>query len=194
MCAARCKSLVSLTVTLASLVLLSGCGEIRHSKPNFIYMPDMVYGPGLKAGDKGVRLPVAGTVSREGNPYPLAVNEIELAGSLKNPLPRTKATLARGKVMFNTYCIVCHGAEGLGNGSVVPKYPMPPSLQSEKIRGYPDGKIYHVITRGQNLMWSYANQVAPSDRWAIIHYIRAMQRAKNPTPDDLKAYETARGK
>jgi mono/diheme cytochrome c family protein len=150
-------------------------------------MPDMMYSPALKAQQPGQRPPVEGTIPRGYELYPFEAHEIDRAGALKNPLQRTKAVLERGQLMFNTYCMVCHGAYGEGDGSVVPKYPRPPSLQSEKILGYPDGKIFHVITRGQNLMPSYASQIARADRWAIIHYIRAIQKAKNPTAADLKA-------
>ena len=95
--------------------------------------------------------------------------------------------LLRGKHLFNTYCIVCHGPMGEGDGFIIPKFPRPPSLQSDKVRGWPDGRFYHVMTAGQNLMPSYASQIAREDRWAIAHYIRVLHRAKNPTAEDLKA-------
>ena len=87
--------------------------------------------------------------------------------------------------------MVCHGSEGLGDGSIVPKYPRPPSLQSEKILNYKDGQIFHVITVGQNLMPSYASQIDAVDRWAVINYVRVLQKAQNPTPQDVKAADEA---
>ena len=171
-----------------SLLVLGACG--KHERPNFQYMPDMHYSPAIQAQQGIQRLPVNGTVPRgyEVYPYidlgPVAAGKVHL-----NPIPRTKEVLKRGQQLFNTFCIVCHGAYGEGDGPVVPKYPRPPSLQSDKIRGYADGSIYNVITKGQNLMSSYATQVAPNDRWAIIHYIRALQKAKNPTAEDMKAAE-----
>lgn len=163
----------------------SGC-TVQHSKPNTIYMPDMVYSPAFKAQEEGFQKPpVKGTIPRGYQPYAYA--SIELAGKeLKNPLHRSEQVLARGKDRYNTYCIVCHGEYGEGDGSVVPKYPRPPSLQSDKIRNYQDGQVYHVITMGQNSMPSYASQIESADRWAIIHYLRALQRAKKPLPGDLK--------
>jgi mono/diheme cytochrome c family protein len=165
---------------------LSAC---RHEEPNFIYMPDMVYSPAFKAQKQGSMMPpVEGTVPRGFVKYAYAKADNETAGrELVNPFPRSQTVLARGQNMYNTYCIVCHGPAGEGDGSVVPKFPRPPSLQSDKVRNWKDGNIYHVITMGQNLMPSYASQVAPADRWAIIHYIRALQRSKHPTPEDLKA-------
>lgn len=172
---------------------LSACG--KHSSPNFIYMPDMVYSPAIKAQEEGAnRLPVKGTVSRDFTNYGFKKDDTEenlkRAGiENRNPLKPTREVFVRGQKMYNTYCIVCHGTYGEGDGTVVPKYPRPPSLQSEKIIGWPDGRIYHNITVGQNIMNGYGSQIVPEDRWAIVHYIRALQRAKHPSESDLKYAE-----
>ena len=180
-----CSSLF-LSIVVGMGVSLTGC---RHEKPNTIYMPDMVYSPALKAQEEGAdRLPVAGTVPRDFNPY-AHKNNPNAAAQLKNPLPRTEAVIKRGQYVFNIYCSVCHGKQGLGDGSIVPKFPRPPSLQSDKVRQWPDGSIFHVITMGQNLMPSYASQVREADRWALIHYIRVLQRSQNPSAEDLKILE-----
>lgn len=176
---------------IATAILITSC---RHEKPNIIFMPDMVYSPAYKAQkaqtEAGMRLPVAGTVSREQESFPY--NDVLAAGAgMKNPLKRTKENLMRGKQVFNTYCIVCHGASGEGDGTIVPKFPRPPTLHSDKIKNYADGSIFYVMTKGQNLMPSYAAQIVSQDRWAVVHYIRALQRSKKPTPEDLKAYEEA---
>jgi mono/diheme cytochrome c family protein len=171
----------------AVALVLTGC---THSEPNFIYMPDMVYSPALKFQKEGMMKPVAGTVPRGYGAYPYAKDQGDAAGrDLKNPFRATHEVLARGQQMYNTYCIVCHGPNGEGDGTIIPKFPRPPSLQSDKVRGWPDGRIYHVITSGQNLMPSYAAQITRGDRWSIIHYIRALQRSKHPTAEDLKAAE-----
>ena len=133
--------------------------------------------------------PVKGTVPRDYVAYPFQKNLVTDAPVMANanPLRPTEDVLARGKVMFTTYCAVCHGPNGEGDGSIIPKFPRPPSLQSDKIRNYKDGQIFHVITMGQNLMPTYALQVQVPDRWAIIHYIRAIQKAKHPSVEDVKA-------
>lgn len=176
-------------LAVAGLVMgLSGC---LHEKPNVVYMPDMMYSPAFKAQEEGSMKPLPkGTVPRGFVAYQYADMDAVQAGRANiNPIPRTKANLLRGQQLFNTYCIVCHGPYGEGDGYVVPKFPRPPSLQSDKIRGYADGSIYHVITMGQNLMSSYASQIAQEDRWKVVHYIRALHKARNPSPDDLKAFE-----
>ncbi|MDR3608072.1 MAG: cytochrome c [Oligoflexia bacterium] len=171
---------------IVAMAAASGC--TKHSKPNYIYMPDMYYSPAVKAQKALMRLPVEGTVPRGYTPYHFTSPE-EAGKALIDPLPPTHAVLMRGQMMFNTYCQVCHGPAGLGDGNVVPKIPRPPSLQSDKIRNWPDGSIFHIITRGQNVMPSYASQIMPEDRWAIIRYIRVLQRSQHPTPEDLNALE-----
>jgi mono/diheme cytochrome c family protein len=176
-------------------VALGGCA--RQKRQTAIeYMPNMAYGPAVHAqnedlftpGISAMRSPVEGTVPRDFTPYRYAAADSLIAQrELINPLPRTADVLGRGQRVFMTYCVVCHGPKGDGQGYIVPKFPMPPSLLSVKVSNWPDGRIYHVITRGQNLMPSYASQILPEDRWAVIHYVRALERAGNPTPQDLAA-------
>jgi mono/diheme cytochrome c family protein len=182
-----------LLLMIATLFLLTAC---EKSTPSWEFMPDMYWSTHFKAQKEdpnskdgaAARVPPEGTVPRGYEPYHYAVNEGDKAGAaLKNPLMRTKSVLDRGQKVFNTYCIVCHGPKGDGQGFVVPPYPRPPSLLSDKVMKWPDGNIFHVITRGQNLMPSYATQVPPEDRWAVIHYVRALQRAANPTLEDMAA-------
>tara|TARA_Y100000590_G_scaffold385501_1_gene457639 strand:+ start:292 stop:861 length:570 start_codon:yes stop_codon:yes gene_type:complete len=180
--------------SLLVAVMLGGLTSCRHDKPNMTYMPDMHYSPAVKAQEQTrwnskTRVPVEGTIPRGYHPYRYSGQPEKAGQMLKNPLRRTKTVLNHGRDLFNTYCIVCHGKFGEGDGYIIPKYPRPPSLQSDKIRNYPDGRIYHIITEGQNLMPSYASQILQEDRWAIIHYIRVLQRAKKPTASDLKKLE-----
>ncbi len=173
--------------------ILAAVSSCRHEEPNFIYMPDMVYSPAIKAQSLGsMRPPVKGTIPRDFEPYHYADNP-DLAGKeLRNPLKPTHEVLERGQAVYNTYCIACHGPQGDGDGPVAPKLGQrPPPLYSDKVTGWPDGRIYHVIMMGQNIMPSYASQIAAGDRWAIIHYLRVIQKSKHPTPDDLKAAEAA---
>ena len=134
----------------------------------------------------GMNTPAPETVSDTHRPYRYAQNP-ELAKQLKNPVAITAETLRYGKLMYETNCIVCHGPKGYGNGYVVgnEKYPMPPSLTSQRVRNWEDGELYHVITNGQGRMWSYKNNLYPEERWAVINYVRALQRADFPEPQDI---------
>lgn len=182
------KNIVTALFLAAILSLGAGC-TMKHGDPNWVYAPDMHYGPGLKAQEEGsMRPPVAGTIPRGFRPYSVAT--LAEAAKLNNPVQRTKANLKNGQMLFNAYCLVCHGPYGEGDGTVVPKYPRPPSLQSEKIRDYKDGQIFHVMTLGQNLMPSYADKLSEEERWQVVHYVRALYKAKHPTAEDLKKAES----
>ena len=78
-----------------------------------------------------------------------------------------------------------------GTGPIVGPalFPAPPSLHTKAARDFKDGRIFHVITRGQNTMPSYADKLTVEDRWAVIHFVRALQRALHPKPEDLKQPE-----
>jgi mono/diheme cytochrome c family protein len=160
------------------------------------YMPDMAYGPRIAAqredplrpGYSVMRNPVEGTVPAGYTPYRFTPADSLIAQQeLQNPFPRTAQTLARGQRVYMNTCVVCHGPEGDGHGYIVPLFPMPPTLHSDKVRGWPDGRIFHVITVGQNLMPAYGSQILPEDRWAVIDYVRALERSHRPTPADLAA-------
>jgi len=64
---------------------------------------------------------------------------------------------------------------------------MPPSLLSEKVSGWPDGRIYHVITRRTESDAELLLADPAEDRWAVIHYVRTLERAAHPLPQDLSA-------
>ena len=64
--------------------------------------------------------------------------------------------------------------------------PAPPSLHTDQARGYRDGAIFHILTKGTEKMPGYADKLSTEDRWETIHYLRALQRAMNPSPGDLE--------
>jgi len=132
----------------------------------------------------GMRKPVAGTVARGFIPYPY-LGQAAPKEVLTNPLLPTEDVLALGKRKFNTFCSPCHGYTADGDSRLRGQFPSPPTLHTDKVRNYPDGMIYHIITNGQNAMPSYAYQVSREERWAIINYVRVLQRAKNARPNDL---------
>ncbi len=196
------RARLGLLAALAVAFAAAGCGR-QKQQTAMEYMPNMAYGPRLAAqhedplnpGFSINREPVPGTVPRGFTPYRFAQQDTveAMRAMTSNPLPRTAEVLGRGQRVFMNTCVVCHGPAGDGNGYIVPIYPMPPSLLSDKVRAFPDSRIFHIITRGQNLMPSYASQILPEDRWAAIHYVRALQRAAHPTPADVAAAGGAGG-
>jgi hypothetical protein len=143
--------------------------------------PSALFGDGI-----GMRQPVKGTVARGFLPYPFK-NQPDSAGKyLLNPLLPTREVIDRGRGKFLTFCSPCHGNFGRGDSRLRGQFPNPPTLHSDKVRDWPDGNIYHVITEGQNVMPSYDRQIPREDRWAIIHYLRVLERAQHPQEADLK--------
>jgi mono/diheme cytochrome c family protein len=94
--------------------------------------------------------------------------------------------LARGQLKFNIYCSACHGTTGDGNG-ITKQYGMgaTPTFHDERLRGVPEGEIFNVITNGKGNMLSYADKIEATDRWAVVAYVRALQRAQTGTPADV---------
>jgi len=134
---------------------------------------------------KGMRLPVEGTVSRSDILYPYMglVNPTEV---LSNPTIPDKEILKLGKSKFLTFCSPCHGNFAQGESRLHLQFPTGPTLVNDKIINYPDGMIFHIITNGQNAMPSYHLQITPEERWAVVDYIRVLQRAQNATDSDLQ--------
>jgi mono/diheme cytochrome c family protein len=99
-----------------------------------------------------------------------------------------RAFLERGRDRFTIYCLPCHGAVGDGNG-VTKKYGMgaTPTYHDDRLRKMAEGEIFNTITYGKNNMNPYADKLAPEDRWAVIAYVRALQRAQFGTVADVPA-------
>lgn len=131
-----------------------------------------------------MRTPVAGTVARNYIPYPFK-SQAQPKEVLSNPLLPTMKDLKLGQKKFLTYCSPCHGYHGDGNSRLRGQFPPGPTLHSAQVIGYSDGQIYNIITDGKNVMPSYAYQTTRDERWAIINYIRVLQRAQNPKPKDF---------
>jgi mono/diheme cytochrome c family protein len=138
------------------------------------------------------RDPVPGTLPRDYEPYPYedaSRTTARKAGKeLVNPVPAAMEHLKRGQRVYNVYCRTCHGEFGEGDGPVVgpDRYPAPPSLTSFTVTKYPDGQIYHIITRGQDRMPSYAGLIPPADRWKAIWFVRALEKTLPEKGEEAK--------
>jgi hypothetical protein len=132
-----------------------------------------------------MRMPVEGTVARGFIPYEYQGLPDSIAKPMFNPLPFTKEVLEKGRNRFNSYCSPCHGYFAKGDSRLRGLFPNPPSLHTDKVRNWPDGNIYNVITNGQNNMPSYAKSISREDRWAIVNYVRVLQRALNAKDSDM---------
>jgi mono/diheme cytochrome c family protein len=101
------------------------------------------------------------------------------------PFTLTPQVMDRGQGRFNIYCSPCHGRLGYGNGMVVQRgFRAPPSYHIDRLRQAPLGHFYDVMANGFGAMSSYADKVAPDDRWAVAAYIRALQLSQHATIND----------
>jgi mono/diheme cytochrome c family protein len=106
----------------------------------------------------------------------------------RNPLPLNKEVLSRGQQRFNIYCAPCHDRTGSGKGAIPAKTVwIPGNLHDPRIVGMVDGELYHVVSMGRRSMPGYRFQVTEQDRWAIVAYVRALQRASLATAADVPA-------
>lgn len=172
-------------VTIFALWAGNDFQALRSTEPPFQFPRwDMMYQTKLIAQEpstffadrKGMRNPVPGTFPREGEIYPFASPE-EAEANLVNPIAAATADiLARGKNRFETFCAACHSASGWETTEVVNRgMPKPPSLLSAKTKSYSDAKIFHIISKGQNIMPGYADKLTPEDRWKVVNYVRTLQ-------------------
>lgn len=154
------------------------------------------------ADGRADRMPISGTVAygRDSeNEDPLFLGADKALYEGKNPdgsfvkgfpsaITVDAKFMERGRDRYTIYCSPCHGALGDGNG-ITKQYGMgaTASYQTDRLREMADGEIFNTITHGKNTMMSYGDKLKPKDRWAVIAYVRALQRAQHSTVADVPA-------
>lgn len=195
---------------LASLALLAvSCGKGDPNSPGVEYMPDMYRSPSVEVyvdyenpNTISVKEPVEGTIVFTADaanemynypyPYENTFEDYERAGlELMSPVAMTEETVAEGKVIYQRFCIHCHGKTGQGDGSVPSnsEYPPPPSYTSNNLKNLPEGKMFHTITYGKGMMGSHASQLNKKDRWLVIQYVKYLQNGGKMTADVAEVAE-----
>jgi mono/diheme cytochrome c family protein len=178
-------------LALTSVVVLSGCARgCTSSRPPVHLNPSMDDQPKVlpqTASDfffngASMREPVPGTIPIGGLKEDAAFFTGKGADGqfvATVPVPQNEALLERGRQRYVIYCQPCHDARGEGKGILFQRGNVPTaSFHDEKILKYPDGQIFDVMTNGMGLMPSYKWPIPPSDRWAIIAYIRELERRR----------------
>jgi mono/diheme cytochrome c family protein len=179
-------NLIHAILLFLGTVFLASCGP-SGNKPNVELIQDMMDQIAVKAQEQddffanGISslVPPEHTQPVGKKPYPYANDMTKALANLKNPLAgdMSSEVLLVGQKFYNTHCMICHGQKGMGDGPLKEKYPLPiPSLMSEKVRGWTDAHIYHVISAGQGVMGSYKSHVPERYRWQLVNYIRYLQK------------------
>ncbi|MCC6551538.1 MAG: cytochrome c [Polyangiaceae bacterium] len=150
----------------------------------------------LFADGKVMRSPPAGTVPIDAIVGDPALTEGVAGGNYvtRIPVPVTPGLLQAGRERFDILCAPCHGVTGDGDSQVARNMALrkPPDLTAPPVTEFPAGRIHEVISRGYGLMRSYHEDMpSPVDRWAVVAYVRALQRSRNvplaSLPPDLRA-------
>jgi mono/diheme cytochrome c family protein len=206
--------LIFLLTGVAIVAVFGLRGQKSTGSPIEVF-PDMVRQPkvraqaplGFFADGRGARVPVAGTVpigyempqissepnsgARPGLGFSGGTDYYNTGKMGANwgtglPVTVTSDLLERGEKRFNINCAVCHGMTAAGDG-ITKQYGLTTvvSLQDERIRKMADGEIFNTITNGKNTMLAYGPNVTVANRWAIIAYLRALQRSQNATEADV---------
>lgn len=188
---------------LGVMFVLGKRGQMFRQPPTFV-IPDMDRQPKLRPqkehslfdDQRSSRLFVEGTIARgdsyEINPtttgrIPRSTNFVETI-----PVPVDDRLMARGQERYTINCSPCHGAQADGNG-ITKKFGMTvvANLHDARIVKMPDGELFDIITHGKNLMGAYAAQIDINDRWAVIAYLRALQRSRLGSMEDVPLAQRA---
>jgi mono/diheme cytochrome c family protein len=176
---------------LGAVVVCSGCARgCTSSSPPIHLNPSMDDQPKVLTqtastfffNGSSMRDPVPGTVALDG----LKEDAAFFTGRGANgqfvatiPVTNDATLLERGRQRYTIYCQPCHDARGDGKGILFQRGNVPTaSFHDEKILKYPDGQIFDVVTNGMGLMPSYKWPIPAADRWAIIAYIRELERKR----------------
>lgn len=173
----------TLLIVLAALSL-AGCMRDMQNQPKY----KNLRGSNFFSDGSSARLQEEGTLAQGQLRRDPAFFEGKLNGEFVKefPIKVDRPLLERGRERYDIFCAVCHGKTGEGDGMVVQRgFPVPPSYHSDRLRTSPDGYFYDVITNGFGRMYSYAAEIEPRDRWAVVAYIRALQRSQKTALSEL---------
>jgi len=194
----RMRTFVFLTLMIFLVAGIYSCKRGAPSeKPPIHLNPNMDLQPKYKAQEESHffpdgsvnRLPVPGTVASD----ELHENTVYYYGKdaegkfvPKGPVAYSLEVLKRGQERFNIYCAPCHSRAGDGKGIVAQRgFLPPPTFHQDRLRNMPDGQIFDVISNGFRNMPAYRHQISVPDRWAIVGYVRVLQRSQHASLNDI---------
>ncbi len=197
-------ALLLITAAAVPPALIAQARAVRSSKPRIHLIHDMDNQPRFEAqhanpffaDGRAMRPPVAGTVARgelrADDHFERGIVAGKWAKTFPTQVDVSMTLMKRGQERFNIYCQPCHGAAGYGDGIVNKKamellnlgtngttWVAPKSIHEEQIRAQPVGQIFNSITNGVRNMPPYGPQIPVADRWAIVAYVKALQRSQN---------------
>lgn len=172
------------------VLLLAGCHVDMYDQPRYTAnQPSDFFADG-----RAMRQPVANSVPAGTFDVESSLRTGKVNGALAVELPAELTLdaelLARGQVVYDSYCAPCHGIVGDGQGVIAYRGPLVvPTLHEDRLRAAEVGYLFGVITNGIGKMYGYGSRIQPEDRWAVIAYVRALQLSQNTDVNLLTADE-----
>lgn len=186
------SSLAKASFAAVSLAALVGCRQDMHDQPR--YKP--LAGTRFFHDGRASRPLIEGTVARGhlNESTELYAGKTESGKPVEAfPVAVTADLVKRGRERFDIHCSPCHDQTGSGRGMVVRRgFKQPPSYHVDRLRQAPVGYFFDVITNGFGAMPDYRQQITVKDRWAIIAYIRALQKSQQATLADVPPAEATK--
>jgi S-disulfanyl-L-cysteine oxidoreductase SoxD len=153
---------------------VAGALSMATAARSFPWSVDMYRGAAVQPLSRAPRVMPSNTLPVDRGEPPITLDE---ASRLTNPLTETPENLAHGKALFLQNCSPCHGADGIGNGSVAHLLKeKPKNLITGEVASRPDGFIFGVIRDGFELMPSYGDAMSASERWQVVLYIKSLRQ------------------
>ena len=195
--------LVALALALLPPLWIAKNRVTKSAVPRFHLVKDMDFQPKYLAQQasplftdgRAMRLPVAGTVAVDQvvDDAHFLLGEVEGQPAGAFPMPVTGELMQRGRRRYDIYCATCHGLAGDGDGMTSqlafereePKWVRPLALHSPAVREQNVGQLFQTISKGVRTMPSYGSQIPEEDRWAIVLYVRALQRSRHAAMEDV---------
>lgn len=195
--------LILATLALVPLACVARARVVHSKQPRIHIVQDMdnqgrfksQQANSLFADRRATRSPVPGTVARGALSADDHLDRGLVAGQWATtiPLPVTAELLARGQSRYQIFCTPCHGMAGYGDGIVSKRaerlqegsWVPPSSFHVEPATTRADGHIFNTISNGIRNMPAYGSQIPLADRWAIVAYVRALQRSQRGTVEDV---------
>ena len=176
----------NLCALLGLSFLALACRQDMHDQPRL----EPFEASAMFSDGRAMRLSVPGTVARGRLFLDTHMYEGKVDGELATTLPVeiSMELLERGRQRFDVFCAPCHDRSGYGEGMIVKRgMKQPPSFHVDRLREAPVGYFFDVITNGFGAMYDLSDRITPEDRWAIIAYIRVLQRSQNTSIDEVAA-------
>jgi mono/diheme cytochrome c family protein len=198
-------AIIGCVLALVPPVIIARARSVPSSRPRIHPVLDMDNQPKFKAqafnpafaDHRAMRPPVPGTVARGELEADSRYFHGTQDGAWVTEFPVTvdAALLRRGQERFNIFCAPCHGLAGYGNGMIAKRaealeegtWVPPLSFHQDQVRQRAAGQLFHIITYGTRTMPAYGSQVPVADRWAVVAYVRALQRSQDARPEDVPA-------